>query len=72
MKTNPHYHPIALVVALLLVHYSLASAGVVLDNLFPDPTPGMQIGLRELGPSSWYATPITTDGAIYTLTEVSC
>ncbi len=48
-----------------------ARATVVLDNLFPDPTPGMQIVQRTLGPDSWYATPFTTDGSNYTLTEVT-
>ena len=49
-----------------------AHAAVVLDNLFPPlSTPGMQVFQRVLSPSSWYATPITTDGASYTLNEVS-
>jgi len=71
MKTTNCSHPIALAVALLLMPCGLASAEVVLDNLFPDPTLGMQIVQRVVGPDSWYATPITTDGAIYTLTEVT-
>ena len=72
MKTVSCPHPIALTVALFLVSCGLASAGVVLDNLFPAlSTPGMQVSRRTLSPSSWYATPITTNGAIYTLTEVS-
>lgn len=43
----------------------------VLNNLFPDPTAGMQVLQRSLAPASWYATPITTDGTSYTLTEVT-
>jgi hypothetical protein len=36
-----------------------------------NPTAGMQIFQRVIGPDSWYATPITADGSDYTLTEVT-
>ena len=71
MKTTTFPHPIALAVALIFLPGGPASAAVALDNLFPDPTSGMQIVQRVLGPDSWYATPITTDGSAYTLTEVT-
>lgn len=61
----------ALLVSLLMAPWCAASAAVVLDNLFPDPTPGMVVYNRILSSSSWYATPITTDGSDYTLAEVS-
>ena len=62
---------ILLLLALLFAPWCAANAGLVLDNLFPDPTSGMSVVQRQLSSSAWYATPITTDGSDYTLTEVS-
>lgn len=67
MKTNLR----PLFFAFLLAPWCAANAGLTLDNRFPDPTPGMQVFQRLLSSSSWYATPITTDGSGYTLTEVT-
>ncbi|MEI6166861.1 MAG: choice-of-anchor R domain-containing protein [bacterium] len=67
MKTNL----LPLFFVLLIAPWWVANAGLSLDNRFPDPTPGMQVVQRVLSSSSWYATPITTDGSGYTLTEVT-
>ncbi len=61
----------SLFAVLLLATCMAGRATEVLNNLFPDPTSGMQIMQRVLGPASWYATPITTDGSAYTLTNVT-
>jgi hypothetical protein len=71
MKTAICFHPGVLAVLIVFFPGGPSRAEVVLDNLFPDPTPGMQIVQRVLGPDSWYATPITTGGSVYTLTEVT-
>jgi len=71
MKTKICFHSVVLAVVLVFLPGVPARAVVTLDNLFPDPTPGMQIVQRLLGPDSWYATPITTDGSAYTLTGVT-
>ena len=45
-------------------------AVTVLDNTFDEATPGLSILRRDLTPTSWYATPFTTDGFAYKLNSI--
>lgn len=45
-------------------------AVTVLDNTFEEATPGLSILRRDLTPTSWYATPFTTDGFAYKLNSI--
>ena len=55
----------------LFVPLAVARSATVLDNTFdPATTSGLRVLLRDLSPSSWYATPITTDGFEYKLNSI--
>jgi len=45
-------------------------AVTVLDNTFDEATSGLSILRRDLTPTSWYATPFTTDGFAYKLNSI--
>ena len=62
---------IAVALSLAMAFSPHASGTVVMDNQFPDTTTGMLILQRDLTPSHWRATPITTDAFDYTLNSIT-
>ena len=72
LNTDPTFgNRLLIVLWFLFVPLAVARSATVLDNTFdPATTSGLRVLQRDLSPSSWYATPITTDGFEYKLNSI--